>query len=137
MILREATADDSALLLEWRNAGREFAFDSRVIPPEEHQRWFDNPPPTRHIFIAEEKGVPVGQVRFDEAVSGIEVDVFVAEPHRGKGIGKFLIVEGIRAIGAGRFVAHVKPNNLPSQRLFLSCGFRLESDTDVRTFVYA
>ena len=67
--LRPATAADAKLIFEWRNAPVIVRLGSsqREVTWTEHEEWFSQSITSgkRRIFIVQNDGVPIGQVRFD------------------------------------------------------------------------
>src|SRR5436305_1500377 len=91
--LRAATADDELLILRWRNEAsvRAASFDTAEISREQHHVWFARmlSDPNCTLFIIEEDGSPIGQVRLDRAGPDVaEVSIALDPDARGKGIGR-------------------------------------------------
>jgi RimJ/RimL family protein N-acetyltransferase len=67
--LRPATAADAKLIFEWRNDPVIVRLGSsqREVTWTEHEEWFSQSITSgkRRIFIVQNDGVPIGQVRFD------------------------------------------------------------------------
>lgn len=132
--LRPVTPDDRELLWQWANDPqvRNASFSSEPIPWETHVAWFNEKisSPSTEMFIAEdERGSPVGQIRFDLCPDGDwEVDVSVAQPMRGHGFASDLIGRGVDLLRktdrASRVHAFVKPSNLASVKAFERSGFK-------------
>jgi RimJ/RimL family protein N-acetyltransferase len=132
IFLRPACSDDAALLLEWANdpATRAASFDRVPIAWDEHVAWLGAvlADPERRLWIAEEEGVAVGQVRVDRARDGVGVvSIGLAPGARGRGLGRTVLGLGvaaaIRELGIRRARAVVMAANLPSRRLFQGAGF--------------
>jgi RimJ/RimL family protein N-acetyltransferase len=141
--VRPAVAGDADLLLDWVNdpEARAASLTPGLIERAGHVRWLEG------ILTSNRAGLwigmagdasaerPVGQVRVvvDERGDG-EVSVSVAAEARGRGLGLPLLEAGIAAADAAlpvaTFVAHVRPENAASRRLFLRAGF-----TSTRTIV--
>ena len=136
--VRPATADDARLLLDWRNdpEARSRSRSSEVIAFADHLAWLQGTlaSPDRHLLVVEDAGaVPVATTRYDRlppAGSGHwEVSISVAPGSRGRGVGGAALRAsdewlGAREPGAAAVVAHVRPDNAGSLRLFLRCGYR-------------
>jgi RimJ/RimL family protein N-acetyltransferase len=130
--IRLATLQDARLLLAWRNdpTTREFAFDQGVIRREEHREWL-NRKLTDHrcaLFILEDAGEPVAQVRLDKLPDGgADVDVAVAPQARGQGLGtqalRRVVPVAADRLEASCVIARVKPGNEASLRTFAAAGF--------------
>ena len=130
--LRPARPDDAAPLFAWANdpATRAASFDRAPIPWPEHLTWLTVvlADPERRLWIAEEGGIAVGQVRVDRAPDDIGVvSIGLAPGARGRGLGRTVLGLGvaaaIRALGIRRARAVVMAANLPSRRLFEGAGF--------------
>ncbi|WP_022662602.1 UDP-2,4-diacetamido-2,4,6-trideoxy-beta-L-altropyranose hydrolase [Paucidesulfovibrio longus] len=129
--LRRATKDDVHFVFELVNDPlvRETAFTPGRISFETHQAWFARFLESDDIFlIAERGGQPCGYVRFEHAEGGLMITIAVGAESRGGGIGKDMLRKGCalaaRIAPGLPFLAYVKAENLPSQNLFLSVGFR-------------
>ena len=130
--LRPARPDDAAPLFDWANdpATRAASFDRAPIPWPEHLTWLTVvlADPERRLWIAEEGGIAVGQVRVDRAPDDIGVvSIGLAPGARGRGLGRTVLGLGvaaaIRELGIRRARAVVMAANLPSRRLFEGAGF--------------
>ena len=132
--LRNAEDIDEGLLLEWVNDDdvRKQSFCQEYVHANEHARWFANKlsDPNCIILIGEdEKGFPVGQVRFDidrkraEALIGISIDPYL----RGMGLATKLLHKALEKwmlIEPNiKLVAEVRDENLASQQLFTKLRF--------------
>jgi RimJ/RimL family protein N-acetyltransferase len=131
-MLRPARPDDAPRLLEWANdpATRAASFDRAEISWREHVAWLAAvlADPDRRLWIAEEEGVALGQVRVDRAPGGFGVvSIGLAPGARGRGIGRAVLLMGLaaaaRELGIRRARAVVMGANLPSRRLFEGAGF--------------
>ncbi|WP_342449232.1 UDP-2,4-diacetamido-2,4,6-trideoxy-beta-L-altropyranose hydrolase [Acetomicrobium sp. S15 = DSM 107314] len=131
--LRPACEEDCQLLWEWANDAqvRESAFCSVLIPWEEHVKWFNDKlsDPNCLVFIAEDqKGIPIGQIRFDIEGEQAEVDVSIDKGKRGLGYGAYIIENGVKELFQNTMVktvhAFIKPDNISSTKSFEKAGFR-------------
>ena len=128
--IRRATADDLDLFFHWANEpeARRQSFNSQPIPYESHVEWFNLKlsAPGCHMFVMIERGMPVGQIRFD-VVNGVgEIAYSLDASARGRGLAKTLVRLGIAEMsgyGVHSFSAKVKDGNEPSAAVFLRCGF--------------
>lgn len=130
--LRPARSDDAARLFAWANdpVTRAASFDREPIAWQIHVAWLaavvrDH---DRRLWIAEEAGIPVGQVRVDRMPDGVGVvSIGLAPEVRGLGVGGTVLRMGltaaVRELGIGRARAIVLATNLPSRRLFEGAGF--------------
>jgi UDP-2,4-diacetamido-2,4,6-trideoxy-beta-L-altropyranose hydrolase len=129
--LRSATAGDEALLLLWRNEpdAVRFSVTGRGVTPEEHAAWLARRlgDPSTHLWIAEEHGTPVGQVRLDVEGTTGTVSIAIAPTHRGRGMGtaalQAMVIETERDPGVTHLRALVHADNPASARAFELAGF--------------
>lgn len=134
VFLRAATQSDMNLLYEWANdpAVRENSFNTDPIPYETHVAWFQRMINDDGIlqFILMDGEIPVGQIRLSLLLEEAEIGYSIASEFRGKGYGRRilqLIVEKVQDSypNIQKLVAKVKPDNIPSKRLFESEGFNM------------
>jgi RimJ/RimL family protein N-acetyltransferase len=117
---------DCKLLFEWaiNEDSRENSLKPDPIRWEDHIVWFegklDNP--FCKMFILEEGGHPIGQIRYDKTEKNWEIDFYIDKKFRGLGFGK-RIVELSRAKVPGPIVAIVKEENISSCKVFEKLGF--------------
>jgi UDP-2,4-diacetamido-2,4,6-trideoxy-beta-L-altropyranose hydrolase len=137
LFLRPAQEQDCELLWEWANdpVVRERSYNSDPIPLKEHEDWFSGKlkDPSSKIYIAEERGNPVGEVRFDVKEEAAVVSVVVDSEYRGKGYGTELIRQGTRHFLSEssddyRVDAFIKETNKPSVRVFEKAGYMHQED---------
>jgi RimJ/RimL family protein N-acetyltransferase len=108
---------------------RRWSFRSQPIDWDVHERWFaavlarDD----RRLWIAEDDGGPVGQIRLDSHGSGWFLSLALAPDRRGRGLATPLIRAGTGTVGPDQVVrANVKPDNERSRRAFLAAGYGVE-----------
>ena len=133
--LRPAVPGDARLLWRWANdrTTRAASYNPAPIPWKRHLPWLEKKlatPRRCRIYVAvDERGRPVGQVRFDlearrRAVVGISVD----RARRGKGVGTEILRRGCRKaiadLSPRRIAAYVKKDNEASLAAFIRAGFR-------------
>ena len=133
--VRPAVPADARDLFEWRNdsATRSASLDREAVRWEDHLSWFERSlaSASRRIFLAEDDGVAIGMVRFDndDATGTIEVSINLAPAVRGTGRSGAVLAAGIAALTATRpqavLTARIRDDNLPSIRLFAAAGFHL------------
>ncbi|MEO1518362.1 MAG: GNAT family N-acetyltransferase [Bacteroidota bacterium] len=141
MQLRKATTTDAMLYYNWANdeAVRKNSLRQNRIEWEHHRNWFAQKLQSEqsYLYILEEEGIPVGQIRYDiadgEAIIGFSID----RAWRGQGMGKAILqksipmfqqeirdrVQGLKAV--------VKHNNIASLKVFESLGFSHSKDIEV------
>lgn len=133
MRIRPVQDEDCRLLWEWVNdpAVRASAFQSEPVSWEEHQRWFKAKradPSCIHYVVTDERGAPIGQVRFDlQSNRTAETDVSVAREHRARGMGSEVLRLACNALAdlgnAEWIIAKIKSENAASQKAFAKAGF--------------
>ncbi|HSW40905.1 MAG TPA: GNAT family protein, partial [Patescibacteria group bacterium] len=84
--------------------------------------------PDRRLWIAEEAGIAVGQIRVDRTPEGVGVvSIGLGPAARGRGVGRAVLGLGlaaaVRELGIRRARAMVRSGNLASRRLFEGAGF--------------
>lgn len=133
--IREAQSSDSLLYYKWANdpVVRQMAFHSEPIPWESHCKWFERKLHSEksHLTVCYSGEVPVGQVRFDEVSEGeYEIDISVDSNLRSKGRGREMLRSAIDYVHnkycINSFLAEVKAENIPSQKMFVAVGFELQ-----------
>lgn len=139
LTLRPADAGDCERLLAWANSPDCLAnkrLTQGPIAPETHRQWLDRrlADPGTLLLIAEDDGVPVGQVRLQQRDGAYDVDIYVTEPARQRGVAVAAIDGAARRLGArepqARLRAHVGADNAASARLFAALGFRATAVVD-------
>ena len=136
--LRPAVEGDAGRLLVWRNDvdAVRFSVSGRPVTAEDHKRWFAarRDDSRGRLWIAEDGGTPVGQVRVDIKDGVGVVSVAVAAEHRGRRIGSEMLRAMVAEISADGAVhtlrALVHPDNGQSIRVFERAGFQLMADND-------
>ena len=132
MTLRPAGEEDSERVMAWRNDpdAVRFSVTGRPVTSEEHRAWFArlrSHGSRSHLWIAEERGAPVGQVRVDVDGDVGTVSIAVAPDRRGQGLGTAMLraVSGQApgALALTRLVALVRVDNPASLRAFEAAGF--------------
>jgi RimJ/RimL family protein N-acetyltransferase len=129
--LRPATTDDAGRLLDWRNDPEavRFSVSGRQVTPGEHREWLSArlADPSTHLWIAEQAGDAVGQVRVDVLDGTGTVSVAIAPSQRGRGFGSAvlvaMVVEMNRLGDAPTLRALAHAENTASIRAFERAGF--------------
>ena len=140
LTLRWARAEDCRLVWEWANAAevRAVSFTSHSIPWDSHVAWFDAKlaDPQVFLYIAEDNGVAVGQIRYDMLNDDAVVSVSLDPKCRGRGYGAKVIEIGTVEIfgksNARTIHAYIKPGNDASVSAFARAGFCDAGDAVVR-----
>ena len=130
--IRDARPNDSQLYYNWANDPivRRMAFHSEPIPLESHCKWFEEKLKSEksHLTVCYSGNTPIGQVRFDEVREGeYEIDISVDSEFRSKGLGREMLKVALDYVHdkyqINSFLAEVKVENIPSQKMFMSVGF--------------
>src|SRR5262245_19614326 len=101
-LLRPATRSDAARLFEMVNLPDSLAQKLHTTAPVDwntHLAWVDRrlSDPGTMLFMIECDEHVVGQVRLQQAADGApEIDIYVAEPHRGTGIARRAIMQAVK-----------------------------------------
>jgi len=107
-------------------------FDTQPKTAREQLSWFEEHGPRHPILVADSDGEVVGWISLSEwsdrcAYSDTaEVSLYVAEKHRGKGVGKKLlesVVEEAGKVGLHTLVSRIAGGNKTSIHLHESFGF--------------
>lgn len=134
LTVREARADDAALLFGWRNdeRTRRQSFDPRPLDPTGHVDWLtkvlrdDN----RNLLLISRAGREVACVRFDCVVERVTVSIYIDPDMHGQGIGGAALTAAIHWLRETRpemqtIEADVLSVNEASGALFTAAGFAL------------
>jgi L-amino acid N-acyltransferase YncA len=131
--LRPATAADVDLLFDWVNRPDSLAAKLQTDAPvarDTHDDWFARrlADTDTAIWIAEQEGRPVGQVRLQLRTNALEVDIYVIPAARRAGTARKMLCAAAKA-SRQRWPdiplrALVRHENAASLRLFQSAGFR-------------
>jgi ribosomal protein S18 acetylase RimI-like enzyme len=145
LMVRHAASEDALELLSWRNdpLTRAMSHNTDVISSEQHLAWFDRVlnDPRRCLFIAVAGTEKVGMIRYDQLTEGEwEVSIVIAPQARGRGLGKQLLLHGIKAFYIEHprvsLLAEIKVGNTVSQALFTSLGFLIDVESEtIRRYV--
>lgn len=130
--IRDAKHNDSLLYYNWANDPivRRMAFHSEPISLESHRKWFEGKIKSEksHLTVCYYGNTPIGQVRFDEVCEDeYEIDISVDSGFRSNGLGRDMLKVALDYVHdkyqINSFLAVVKVENIPSQKMFMSVGF--------------
>ena len=143
VVVRPATLDDAAVLLEWRNdpVTRALSRHHDVVPLEDHLSWLRASlgRPDRHLLVGSLDGVEIGTLRWDlEGGSEWEVSITVDPAARGRGVAGALLRSGeqwlSRTTVVDAYLAVVNVDNAASRRLFVNSGYAPDLPADADGF---
>lgn len=128
IILRPARDSDAATLFDWRNddATRAASKNRDKVDWDSHLAWFRQSlaNPDRDLLIAERDGRPVGTVRIDRGEQ-TELSWTIAPDARRTGVGTEMVT---KALPRGLVIAHIRQDNVASQKIARAAGFALAED---------
>lgn len=121
--LRPLIANDLETVRQLRNANRHAFFDDREISVEDQRRWFErlSGRPVRFMVIELDRRV-IGTISVVDTAAGREIGNLILDPqYRGRGIMRQAVEQ--LTVEPGRYIAEIKADNEPSQRVFAAAGF--------------
>lgn len=130
--LREVQEKDKQLLLEWANDKdvRNNAFNTSMISPEDHEKWFCKAlkNPSIVIYILMSNDTPIGQCRLTVENGEADIDYSIDGKMRGKGIGSILLKLVEQEVKSShkeirKLVGRVKTSNEASKKCFKSNNY--------------
>jgi RimJ/RimL family protein N-acetyltransferase len=126
--LRKIDQQDAETLFEWANdpVVRANSIHTEPIKWDTHLAWLQSRLAAGTVMLMlEVDGKPAGQLRFDYDTDHQcwKIDYSISAEQRGKGLGKKIIEEGLVFLDKFPVVAFVKPENIPSLRVFEALGF--------------
>lgn len=133
--MRTATEQDLPAIVAIYNstvAGRMVTADTEEVSIESRQPWFRRHSAERPILVHEIEGQIAAWVSFEPFndrpgyARTAELSIYIAEQHRGQGLGRALLTEALVMapdLNIKNLVAFVFSHNEPSLRLFRSFGF--------------
>ncbi|MCC3371759.1 GNAT family N-acetyltransferase [Cohnella sp. REN36] len=132
----DATRDDLPAIVDIYNAtiaGRQVTADLSPVTAESRIGWFDAHEPVRRpLWVLKSEGEIVAWFSFQSFYgrpaydATAEISIYIAESHRGRGIGKLLLRQAIEAcprLGLRNLVGFVFGHNEPSIALLTKFGF--------------
>lgn len=145
--IRLASLKDINIYFNWVNniRVRKNSINSDEIFFDDHVKWFKNKLNSEDsvLLILENKGLQIGQIRFDLIKNSALIDYSIDEKYRGQGLGDKLLKMGMNffLINFNRkkiklYRAVVKKSNLASIKLFTKNGFIKKFHSNNQCFVY-
>ncbi len=102
---------------------------------DDHVKWFNEILNTSNAFfyVAEtDERDFIGQVRFVKNAQDWVVSISLVKKHRHKNLGKRILEKAMKMSGLKSFKAYVKTDNLSSQKLFFSLGYKInQKETEI------
>lgn len=146
IVCRKAVLSDMLLYLNWANdhTVRQNAISKENISIETHRQWFTNKlkDTNAQLFVFEEKGKPIGQVRFDIENKNAIIDYSIDSDFRGRGYGKEILKLAIEQLrekksnSLDKIIGMVKESNIPSGKIFSSLGFEKMKVEEIKEEAY-
>ena len=132
LYLRRADEHDKDLLFEWANDNsvRENSFETHIITPEEHEKWFErllkDEEQVQFILMKDKK--PIGQIRLSIEGANAIIGYSLSRSERGSGFGKDMIRLLIEKVkyeypDIKKLIGRVKPSNPESVQCLNKNGF--------------
>ncbi len=146
MELRKVTTDDAGIILDWRNdeITRKNSFSSEIIALEDHVKWLERKltDPDCHMYILEDEGRAVGNIRFDVLDNGnvAEISYMVSPNERGHGYGKKILLMAddiVKPLGVKVLTGLVKEDNIASRKCFEAAGYSAASAGTIVSYIKA
>ena len=143
IILRPITAEDTEMVLKWRNSDRTVRnfYYRKPVTAQDHERWLsekvDKGEVWQYVVILKETDAPIGCVylqHIDPATMTGETGVFFSEDApAGRGLAteavKLLGDEaGFNKLGLLHLTAKVMSSNTASMKLHLNAGYRISKE---------
>lgn len=123
------TRDDAELVFQWQSFPGLRTHFRNPEPPTwaDHVAWLDRRlrDGASQTLIITLGRIPAGLVQLDRDASGVgtEISILVAPELQGRGVARRATRSVLEYLPGRRIIAHVRPENLASRRLFLACGF--------------
>jgi UDP-2,4-diacetamido-2,4,6-trideoxy-beta-L-altropyranose hydrolase len=139
MSMRPVTMSDSEILFEWRNdpTTYQYCLSSKEVKWEDHLNWLDKVIASDDVFlfIIDDNGRPVGQVRFNVYGDRAEISITIGAKFRGKGLGSKAISHAIYEFLGNNsniesITARIRHENKASIDMFQKLGFSVENQDD-------
>ena len=141
--LRPAVLADMLLLFGWANDPevRKRSFHSASIPLEKHADWYKACMASHDVvmYIMEHDHEPVGQLRYQIEDGTATTNYSIADCHRGKGYGTWIVRMSDEKLlsertDIHRIVAYVKHDNPASVSVFEKNGYTRSDNGSYYTF---
>jgi len=139
ILLRKARLEDAQFLLDLRNDPevRRASRNTGAITLETHTAWLGRKlhDPDALLFIVEESGTPLSQVRFDVKATNAEISIAITADFRGKGYGSPVIKEATElCFREFPNVSHIRAvtnlDNEASAKSFIKAGYTSKGEIE-------
>lgn len=133
----------------WRNDIQtiEMSLSKKNVAWQEHFEWCNSiiTSKSNHMYVAEEFGVPVGVVRFDENKDNkcvFDLTINIDPKKRNKGYGSKILRDSINffinEINKCKYIkVQIRVSNFPSIKLFEKYGFKkISSNSEVKEYIF-
>ncbi len=108
---------------------RSVSMNPEKITWNDHVKWFNEILNTSNVlfYVAEtDERDFIGQVRFVKNAQDWVVSISLEKKHRHKNLGKRILEKAMKMSGLKNFKAYVKTDNISSQKLFFSLGYKID-----------
>ena len=126
MEFKPASMDDAALLLKWRNdpLTRSMSVATEEIDWESHIEWLTGKISRNDsdIYVVHHKDLPIASIRCEQKEGYSEISWVMAPEHRGRGLGKQMLLEFVRRY-KNKYLATIRIENIASQKICTFAGF--------------
>lgn len=136
--LREMTALDLQVVLDWRNNPEvsKFMYSRHIISMDEHRRWFERASvdPNKRLLILDVEGVPLGfmSLHLSNEFTGVAEWGFYISPKAPKGTGRSLGNAALDycfiTLNLHKVIGRVLDFNQKSIKFHKSLGFTVEGE---------
>jgi UDP-2,4-diacetamido-2,4,6-trideoxy-beta-L-altropyranose hydrolase len=139
--IRPAENSDCELIWKWANESeaRSVSFNSDYISWQDHVKWFSSRlqrDDIKFYIITTDRGISIGQARFEPDNENTVISVSVDPAFRGRGLGSVLISKACRQFrydsDRSNINAYIKLDNWVSRQAFGNAGFREIGMTEVK-----
>ncbi len=138
LVVRNAAVEDLPAIVEIYNSTIPAALSTADTVPvtlSSRRKWFEkHRPESRPLLVLEYDNTICGWLSFQSFygrpayVHTAEISIYIREPHRKQGLGRFLLQKGLAAcpgINVKTLLGFILGHNEPSLRLFKSFGFEV------------
>jgi len=132
IVIRSAKPEDIKFLLELRNDSKvhRYFWENAAITEEDHREWVKKTlnDPSKKIYIYEQEGRSIGQVRFDITGDETDINISLISFLHGRGYGTTMLELAEKELKKsnpriGKIKAYIDPENIASIKLFKKSGY--------------